>query len=496
MLLVKNNIAATEHPLASLAAHRVMKEGGNAFDAATAASFALTVLQPHLNSIGGDFFGLLYNAKDGKVHCLNSSGWSPASLTVEEVHHRGLDSVPRFGPMSVTVPGYVKGVYEMQRRFGALDFPGLLDQAIEFAEEGFPIGTGLVKALEINQERLPEEARRKFLPGGKIPVAGTRLKQSELGSCLREIAGDGPGAFYDGTPARAISKELSSGGVQMTESDFLDFSPEWCEPLRADYRGVGVYEIPPNSMGATTLLILKLLRETNVGRYEANSARRIDLTIEAVRAAYASRDKELGDPRFTKFDLQSFLGSKEGITRQKRIDEADTTYFAIADRDGNILSCIQSIFHHFGSRIYVDKCGFFLNNRGSSFGMEGPNKIEPRKRPLHTLSSLILEGEHGPFAALGCSGGDYRPQQHALFVTNMLDYSMDLEKSLNYPRFLWDGQDTVRIEQGYTGLDGLSFKKEVVVYPGATGVAQGVEKREGGVMGICDVRGEGRPMGS
>ncbi len=181
---------------------------------------------------------------------------------------------------------------------------------------------------------------------------------------------------------------------------------------------------------------------------------------------------------------------------QRRIDQADTTYFAVSDREGNLLSCIQSLFHHFGSKIFVGDCGFFLNNRGSAFSMEGPNRLAPRKRPLHTLSSLIVLRDGRPAFAAGCSGGEYRPQQHTLLVTNVVDYSMNLEQAIDFPRFLWDGRDEVRIEEGYAGLDGRAPRPKVIGYPGPTGVAQGIEVMEECVKGVCDVRGEGLPLGS
>jgi gamma-glutamyltranspeptidase/glutathione hydrolase len=255
-------------------------------------------------------------------------------------------------------------------------------------------------------------------------------------------------------------------------------------------------------MGATTLLMLKLLQEEKGDGRDAkpNSAERIRRTVAAARIAYAARDAQLGDPRFMKggFSLEEFLRvGIGGAQRKRRINDGDTTYFAVADGEGNVLSCIQSLFYGLGSRVYVEKCGFFLNNRGSSFrlGGRGPNVLEPRKRPLHTLSSLILTKGDRPFVAVGASGGDYRPQQHALFVTNIVDYSMNVEEAIDYPRFLWDGGETVKVEAGYEGLDRLKMKKVALGYPGQTGVAQGVQRMAECLSGVCDVRGEGLPVG-
>lgn len=489
-------MAATEHPLASAAACRAMRGGGNAFDGAAAASFVLAVTQPHLGGLGGDFFGLFYSARERKVLCLNSSGWAPSSASVEGIRASGQETAPRFGPASVVVPGHVRGVYEMQRRFGNLDFTASLDDATRLASEGFPIGEGLVRSLSDLRGELSEEALRVFAGGGRVPSVGSTLKQRRLAETLGEIAAEGPDGFYSGRAGRAIRQAVSGEGISVSEDDLAAFEPEWCDPLVMRYGGAEVVEVPPNSMGATTLLMLKLLQEANLASLDPRSAERIGATVEVAKAAYAARDRELGDPRFVPFSLERFLSSGRAPGTQKRIDRADTTYFAVADEEGNLLSCIQSIFHVFGSRVFLDGCGFFLNNRGSAFSMAGPNRVEPRKRPLHTLSSLILLGEGGPTVATGCSGGEYRPQQHALLVTNLVDYSMGLEEAIDFPRFLWDGRDTVRIEGGYNGLDALPMRYDLLRYPGPTGVAQGIELTEGGVKGVCDLRGEGLPSGT
>ncbi len=488
-------VAATEHPLASQAACRAMRAGGNAFDAAAAASFVLAVTQPHLNGLGGDFFGLFYLAGEGKVRCLNSSGWAPSSMTVESVRASGHGAVPRFGPASVVVPGYVRGIYEMQTRFGALDFAACLDEATRLAGEGFALGKGLAGALATAGGALSEGAMRTFSAGGKVPKVGTVLRQERLAGTLREIALGGPDAFYLGSPGRSIRDALSSGGISVSEEDMASFAPEWSDPLMMHYGGADVFEVPPNSMGATTLMMLKLLGEAGVGASEPGSVERIKATVAAAKTAYAARDRSIGDPRFSPFNLGDFLGEGKAAGHSRRIEPADTTYFAVADEEGNLLSCIQSIFYHFGSRVFLDDCGFFLNNRASGFTMEGPNRVEPRKRPLHTLSSLILLKDGAPRFATGCSGGEYRPQQHALLVTNLVDHSMGLEQAIDYPRFLWDGQSSVSIERGYIGLERLDMDHSEIAYPGATGVAQGIEVTGGGLKGVCDMRGEGLPAG-
>lgn len=487
-------VAATEHPLASLAALRSFQEGGNAFDAAASASFVLSVVQPQLSGLGGDFFGLFYDVSSGRVRCLNASGWAPSSFTAERMRELGA-GVPMFGHASVVVPGYVKGVCEMHKRFGRLRFSESLKQAIGLADEGFPVGAGLVRALARFEPSLDAGARNTFLRSGKVPSVGSVVKQKELARSLRDISEFGADGFYSGGAADEIREEMADVGFEVDAKDFSSYSPEWCEPLKMSYRGTDVFEVPPNSMGATTLLILRLLEEYDLSSIKPNSAERIKVMVEAAQLAYAARDREIGDPRFSKFDLESFLRSGAGTAPQKKIDEADTTYFAVADREGNVLSCIQSIFHNFGSRVFIEKGGFFMNNRGSAFRMEGPNRLEPRKRPLHTLSALILSRDGKPLVATGASGGEYRPQQHALLATNIIDYKMELEEAIDYPRFLWDGAAEVRVEEGYQGVAGLRMRHESIGYPGATGVAQGVQVMKEALKGVCDIRGEGLPAG-
>ena len=491
-----NCAVATEHPLSSLAALDALRRGGNAVDAAVAAGFALSVTQPQLSGLGGDFFALYYEKERGKVHCLNSSGYAPRRLTIDLLKSHHHKSMPLFGPYSVVIPGHVRGLCSLHERFGQLQFSSLLSDAIRFAEEGFPIHAGLCGAIGLNWEALSKSARDVLAPGGVAPTPGAVLKQRTLAGTLRRIANRGADGFYEGETADAISKTLSQEDYPVGSDDFREFKPEWCEPLVANYHDARIYEIPPNSMGATTLLILKYLETLNLKRMKPNSKKRIISTLKCVKEAYSKRDEELGDPRFVNFDFQKFLTSKSGkkSSRVRSVD-GDTTYFAIVDGNGNILSGIQSLFYHFGSRVFVDDCGFFLNDRASAFRFEGPNKLEPRKRPLHTLSAMLLELDGNVRMGLGASGGDFRPQQHALFITNMVDYSMNLENALSFPRFLWNSGKHVMIEKGLSKISS-GYKIELLDYPGKTGVAQGVEVLKDAKKAVCDVRGDGIPLGA
>ncbi len=495
-----SSVIATEHPLASRAGLEVMAESGNAFDAAVAAGFALSVVQPHLSGLGGDFFALMYHARSRKVYCLNSSGWSSSSNSVDAMTSRGYGSMPTFGRLSVVVPGFVKGMHEMHRRFGSIEFGELLKPAIGLAEDGFPVLRRLSEGIRKNLERFSSAAQRAMAPGGKGPSVGERMKQEVLGETIRRIAELGQEEFYRGRICEEVCAEFSDEPLGLRVEDFRTFEPEWTEPLSMEYGKSTVYEVPPNSMGATALLILKRLQSIDLRRVRPNSAERIRVTLEAVEEAYRRRDEELGDPRFATFDLTRFLSVKDSPKRTRANapggrKDADTTYFALSDREGNVLSCIQSLFHHFGSGVFVSRGGFFLNNRGSAFRYAGPNKLEPRKRPLHTLSSLLIEEGGEPRIAMGCSGGELRPQQHALLVTNMLDYSMGLEEAINFPRFLWRGGTDLIVESGYQGVSTQGYRWKRYGVSSRTGVAQGVRLVEPGKEGVCDTRGEGVPLG-
>jgi gamma-glutamyltranspeptidase / glutathione hydrolase len=494
-IIAEHAVVASEHPLASLAGYDVLRRGGNAFDAAVSTSLSLAVTLHPAGGLGGDFFGMFYEAKTGRVHCLNSSGWAPSGLTLDLVRSKAGGRIPRFGPLSCVVPGYVAGIWEMHRKLGRSEFKDLLRTPMELADGGFPAGEGICRSVAGAYSDLSKEAKAIFAPGGKPPTPGEWIRQEALGRVISEIAGSGPGAFYSGWPAEKIAAALDSLGVPCNPGDFADFQPEWVDPLTLNYNGTTVYEVPPNSMGATTLLILKLLSQDELSRAGPLSKERIELTMKAVLPAYARRDEMLGDPRFSRIDLDSFMSGEEDADFQGAVWSGDTTAFSVADADGNVVSGIQSLFYHFGSRVFVPECGIALNNRASGFSTSGPNKVEPRKRPLHTLSSMILEREDRPYLAIGASGGDYRPLQHALFVTNSVDYHMPAEQNVAHPRFLWGGSKTILVEHGYELPLGGGYDIQNLPMPGSTGVCQAVELADSYRKAVCDARGDGIPAG-
>jgi gamma-glutamyltranspeptidase/glutathione hydrolase len=394
------------------------------------------------------------------------------------------------------VPGHIAGVWEMHHRFGSIEFGELLSPAIEYAMKGFRAGPSFCRSTAAAFSELSKGAKSIFAPGGVPPDPGQLIRQENLGGVLKEIAESGPDAFYSDLPAEEISELLTRLGVQTSLADFKQFRPEWVTPLSFDYHGIRVHEVPPNSMGATCLLILKQVSFVHLANFGPLSKERIVKTMEAVPPAYARRDRLLGDPKFSSFDFKAFIEdhTRPGLV-ESRVNPGDTTAFSVADSEGNLVSGIQSLFNQYGSRIFVPGCGIVLNNRGAGFRTSGPNKVEPRKRPLSTLTTMILERGGHPFLSIGTSGGDYRPLQHTLFVTNAADYKMDAEQIVNHPRFLWEGGKSLLVEKGYelprrTPFNILSASKF-----GQTGVCHAIGVSKDGLTAVCDPRGEGIPSG-
>ena len=489
-------VVASEHPLASQAGCDALKAGGNAFDAAVATSFALAVTSHHIGGLGGDFFVTFYEAATGKVRCLNSSGWAPSGLTAELLRSKGESQVPQSGPMSCVIPGQVAGVWEMHRRHGSLDFGKLLAPAAAYASDGFPASEGFSASIAVAWDQLTPGARRVFSGDGQAPPPGAWIRQEALGRVIDEVARGGTDAFYRGWPAEEARAVLEAMGVPASPGDFRDFSPEWVEPLSAHYRGRRVYETPPNSMGATTLLMLEMLSKEDLSKHGPLSAERVRSTMEAAEVAYERKDRLLGDPRFGKVDMAAFMEPPKGAGAYAgEVRGGDTTAFSVADEKGNVVSAIQSLFRHFGSRVFVPACGIILNSRAAGFRGDGPNRVEPRKRPLHTLSSLIVEAGPDRLVAMGVSGGEYRPLQHTLLVTNLVDYGMTLERAVDHQRFLWsEGRDLV-VEEGYSLPPGGRYSVKPQPLPGKTGVCQAAEALPRLRKGVCDVRGDGIPAG-
>ena len=484
---------ATEHPLATYYAFKVLEEGGNAFDAALVASSVLCVVLPHLSGVGGDLLALTYSSESERVEFINGSGWAPRQLTVDRLRDEGLDGVPLYGPLSPVVPGYFEGFRLIHEKYSSLDLREILAPAIQIARTGHLASESLWDTIT----RYVEELRRD--PGFRRVLSGSRkIVLTGLAEVLDEVARSGPRAFYEGWIAEELSKYLRGLGGVMEEEDLSHYRGEVREPIQAEYMGWRIIECPPNSQGATTLLLLNLLEEVTSEASEADCIERITNFVKAARIAYHVRNENLGDPRFVDVDLDMFTSKEKA---KKLLEECrpgpvtvrpyDTTYFAVVDGDGNAVSLVQSLFHPFGSRVLVPRLGVILNNRASYFKMEGPDKLEPWKRPLHTLSSIIGFSENGEVLVLGTSGGDYRPQIHAYILQNLIQYKMSLQEAIGYPRLLLSNKEVI-VEDALKTPDLIDDMPAVRrPYPSRTGVAQGIMVGNGKVFGVADIRGDG-----
>ncbi|MCO5161615.1 MAG: gamma-glutamyltransferase family protein [Mesorhizobium sp.] len=458
-VIAGNGMAATSHPLATATALDVLKSGGNAVDAAVAASAVLTVVEPHMTGIGGDCFVLLAEP-DGSVHGLNGSGRAPAAATPEAYRARGLTEIPEFGPLSITVPGAIKAWETLLSRFGTRGFDALFADAIGYAEGGYPVHARVAwdSARHVGALAADEGGARHYLVGGRSPAAGTRHRQPALANTLRAIASHGARAFYEGPIAAEMAAVVRAKGGYLAEEDLAAVSADWVTPISTRYRGLDVLEIPPNGQGITALIMLNLMRELGVERLPPDSAERYHLEIEAGRIAYSVLHREVSDPATMKVAVETVLA--DGFTRDiaRQFDPArrnpavafpknpssDTVYLTVVDRDRRAVSFINSTYSAFGSRVVTPISGIALQNRGACFNLvEGhPNEIGPGKRPLHTIIPAMAMKDGRAFAAFGVMGGDFQPMGHAHVVANLVDYGMDPQASIDHPRLFW-GEDGV-----------------------------------------------------
>jgi gamma-glutamyltranspeptidase/glutathione hydrolase len=454
MVVARGGIVATEHPLASQAGATILAQGGNAIDAAIAANAMMGVVAPMMCGIGGDLFAIVYEAKSGRTYGLNASGWAPQELTMNFLKAKGFETMPSRGIHSVTVPGAVDGWVKLSRRFGRKKLAAVLAPAIHFAAAGFPV-TELDAEYWAGGENLlrkDENAARTFLPEGRAPRLGEIFYNLDLAGSYRRIAVRGGDGFYRGETARHMVEYSKRQGGTMNADDLAKYAGEWVEPISTTYRGWTVYEIPPNGQGIAALMMLNLMENFPLAEDGHNSVAALHVMIEAKKLAYADMLRYVADPKFSKVPVTGILSKDYARLRARLIDleEAnchvaagvpppagnDTTYLCTVDREGNIVSLIQSNYGSFGSGLVPDKCGFVLQNRGGLFSLDSnhPNHLAGRKRPLHTIiPAMMTKGDMR--IAFGIMGGWNQSQAHAQFVSNVADHEMNIQAALEAPRF-------------------------------------------------------------
>jgi len=500
------SLVLSEHPLASVVGAMILRSGGNAVDAAVAVSFSLSVLQPHLSGLGGDYFALIYVRDSNKVYFINGSGYAPRGVSIDFMKDLGFKEMPLRSPYSITIPGMVDALHSMWRRFGTLEWGELLKPSIKLAREGFPQYPSLVNAVRDNYELLmSDEGSRKTYLSSDTGV-GNLIKFPNMGDALEAVAEDYRN-FYEGEVAESIVNYLRGKGAPIDLTDFKEYRSRWGDVLRINYRGYDVYETPPNTQGVTTLHILKIMNELNISSLGPLSRERVCLFLRIFKAAYSVRDRYVGDPNYVRVDLlgddvlqELFkLFNEQSLTtcNYLRHLNGDTTYYVVIDRDGNVVSGIQSIFHHFGSGITEPRYGVTLNNRGSSFTLDPThvNALAPRKLPLHTLSTVMVFKDGELRWVLGTSGGHFRPQIHVELLTNLIDYGMDPQSSVELQRFIWDLGSGLVAEEGVDAGEIPGLNVRYVSYPSRLGVASILEIRDGVRVGASDIRGDGLGLG-
>jgi len=472
-IATKFGIVAASQPLAARAGVQVLERGGNAIDAAIAANAVMGVVEPYMNGIGGDLFAVIHlaraggrakaggSAKTAGLHGLNSGGWTPKGLTPAVLKTKGLTEMPTSGIHTVTVPGAVAGWEAMRSRFGRLPMADILAPAIFYADDGFPVS-------EIIAGNWPElmgtlspgitgtNLAKTYFPKGRAPYAGEVFRNPDLAESLRRIAVKGPSGFYEGKTADRILAISREHGGTMTAADLREFEPEWVDPVFTTYRGWTVYELPPNTQGIAALMMLNLMEQFPLGEYGFHSVDALHVMIEAKKLAYADMLRYVGDPRFAKLPVAALLDKSNAGKRARLIDRekaathvepsivdgltnskgGDTIYLSAIDKDGNIVSLIQSIYFPFGSGLVPPRAGFALHNRGTLFTLDEThaNALAPRKRPLHTIIPAFMQ-KGDVRIGFGIMGGFNQAQAHAQFVAGIADYGLDIQQALEAGRF-------------------------------------------------------------
>jgi len=463
MVISSRGVVASEHPLASQAGAMALARGGHAVDAAIAANAVMGVVEPMMNGVGGDLFAIVYDSRSRQLQGVNASGWAPAAMTLDFLRSRGLSEMPQTGIHPVTVPGAVAGWAMLRDRFGRLSFPEVLGAAIRVADEGFPV-TEVAAADWASGERLlagDPIAAKTYLPAGRAPRTGEIFRNPDLVWTLTQIATHGAEAFYRGDVAQRLLACSNREGGAMSAADLAEFQAEWVTPISTTYRGWTVHELPPNGQGVAALIMLNILENFPLGEYGHNSAEALHLMIEAKKLAYADMIRHVADPRVVNVPVAGMLSKAYARERAMSIDRtkarcnvaagllpmqgSDTIYLSAVDREGNMVSLIQSNFASFGSGLVPNGLGFLLQNRGGRFRMDPthPNALAPRKRPLHTIIPAFMScGDIR--MAFGIVGGWNQSQAHVQFVSNVVDHGMNIQAALEAPRFTkitFDGCD-------------------------------------------------------
>ncbi|PLX15548.1 MAG: gamma-glutamyltransferase [Marinilabiliales bacterium] len=456
-VIAKHGMAATSQPLATQVALDILKKGGNAMDAAIAANATLGLMEPTGNGIGGDLFAIIWDAKTQKLYGLNASGRSPKSLTLEYFKENNYEKIPAFGPLPVSVPGCVDGWFEIHKKFGSLEMTDILQPAINYAREGFPVSELIAFYWNGNANRLEKYSGFKevYMPNGQAPQKGEIFKNPFLANTLEKIANEGRDAFYKGEIAHTIAQYMKEQGGFLSYEDLANHTYEWVEPISTNYRGYDVWELPPNGQGTAALQILNILEGYDITSMEFGSVDYVHTFTEAKKLAFEDRAKYYSDPDFNELPIEELISKEYAAQRRELInpnraardypagelEQGNTIYLTVADQYGNMVSLIQSNYRGLGSGMTPGKLGFILQDRGELFSLDKyhMNCYEPGKRPFHTIIPAFITKDGKPFMSFGVMGGSMQPQGHAQIVVNMIDFGMNLQEAGDAPRMRHGG---------------------------------------------------------
>jgi gamma-glutamyltranspeptidase len=520
---------ATPHSLASEAGLGILKRGGSAIDACIAANAVLCVVYPHQAGLGGDLFAQIWDPAKRELVGLNGSGRAGGSATIEAYERAGHRSVPERGPLSVnTVPGAVDAWAQLHDRYGRCDWTELFQPAIALAQDGFALSASVSRyaAEQFDLLKANAAAASVFLPAGTPPSSGELLRQPELAGSLRLLARQGPAAFYQGQLAAQIVASLQSAGGLLTLDDFAAHRSDWMEPLRTEYRGREVCELPPNTQGLAVLILLDILEGLDLPAMGEGTADYYHALVEATKLAYADRDRWVTDPDTLDVPLQRLLSKSYARERRELLDmsralepgklrpgvqgRGDTVYLCAVDENGMAVSLIESIYHDWGSGFMAEGTGIFMHDRGCYFSLDPahPNALAPRKRTFHTLIPAMVLQDGRPVLAFGCMGGSGQPQTHAALLTRLLDYGLGVQEAISAPRFRWahdplQGDSALALEGRIPATVVHELRRRghavdvVEPWSNLVGTAQAIwiDRQNGLLRGGADPRGDGLALG-
>ena len=451
-VIAQNGMVATSHPLASQIGIDILKEGGNAIDAAIAANAALGLMEPTGNGIGGDLFAIIWIEKEKKLYGLNASGRSPENLTLEYFKENNFKSIPEYGPLPVSVPGCVDGWFELHNKFGKIKMRDILNPTIKYAEDGFPVTELVSYYMDVASDNFKNYPNFKetFFIDDSTPLKGQVFKNPDLANTLRTIVKSGKKGFYEGEIAHRIANFVQDQGGFLSYDDLKNHKSEWIEPVSTNYRGFDVWELPPNGQGIAALQILNLLEGYDIRSMGFGSADYIHHFVEAKKIAFADRAKYYADMDFNEIPVEYLISKEYADIRRKdinsensastvspgNIENGDTIYLTTADSEGNMVSLIQSNYRGMGSGMVPEGLGFMLQDRGELFSLDENhfNVYAPKKRPFHTIIPAFITKDGNPFISFGLMGGAMQPQGHAQIVINIIDFDMNLQEAGDAPR--------------------------------------------------------------